>query len=487
MPYHASISLSLAYNTIVCRKRLDFRQVVPEQSYDFFHQFFLQGMSYGMMSYEWDFITENIVCNDQFHTTIGTAETFIHGMIQAGQDLNLTMQWCMPPPAIALQSIHYPSVTNARASDDFLVGDAWEVGTSSLLLWALNLAPSTDTFWTSDNGDVAATMGGCIDENCPPDHSDVGCELHTILAVMSTGPVGFSDAINQTNAERILRTCRSNDGVLLQPSKPLTTLDTTLDQRWRILQTYSGPTVDEVFAYYIVAHHLTNLPNGKIVVTVDELWPHPQVGTQWFVVKNGGGSTNSNNTSRNESTIGGVGGNGTDPCMTDGAPATECGEFVTVVDRSNDYDDDESDRIGTISLEETETDFEPTRVSIFRVCPDTGWVLLGELSKYVSVSIPYRFTNIECLDSGLLFKLHGSGGNDSETITVSAIHNGQVHVQTIKITRDDDEEEDEEEGIEGRFRRQRDENEEVVIIGRFSSSSSSSSSLSGVSSSSLLR
>ena len=38
------------------------------------------------------------------------------------------------------------------------------------------------------------------------------------------GPVGFSDAIGQTNASLIRRTCNAN-GTLLKPSKPLTTID----------------------------------------------------------------------------------------------------------------------------------------------------------------------------------------------------------------------------------------------------------------------
>ena len=41
---------------------------------------------------------------------------------------------------------------------------------------------------------------------------------------MSMGPVGFSDALGQTDAVLINRTCRA-DGLLLKPSKPLTTID----------------------------------------------------------------------------------------------------------------------------------------------------------------------------------------------------------------------------------------------------------------------
>ena len=45
-----------------------------------------------------------------------------------------------------------------------------------------------------------------------------------MLVVLHSGPVGFSDAIGQTNASLIRRTCNAN-GTLLKPSKPLTTID----------------------------------------------------------------------------------------------------------------------------------------------------------------------------------------------------------------------------------------------------------------------
>jgi hypothetical protein len=44
---------------------------------------------------------------------------------------------------------------------------------------------------------------------------------------LCAGPVGFSDAIGQTNATLIRRTCTTN-GTLLKPSKPLTTIDRLL-------------------------------------------------------------------------------------------------------------------------------------------------------------------------------------------------------------------------------------------------------------------
>jgi hypothetical protein len=424
--------------TTAC-KVFDFLQISPGQSYDFYHYLFQQGTTYGMTSFEIDFVNQILNCVPEFQSRVQTAEDVFNGMALAADHLNQTMQWCSSTPAAVLQSLNYPSVTNMRASVDYITGDSWDIGLSSLFLWAVNIAPSTDTFWTSDNGDVATIMGGCDERGgCPEDHNDSGCELHTILAVMSTGPVGFSDALNKTNAQRILRTCRA-DGTLLQPNKPLTTMDRHLGQPWRVLQSYSGPLCSGptpsaprlhaypvVWVYYVVAHQLQVLPNYQISVELDELWPRPKLHSQWFVIWNGGGDGRQLD-------------NTTSACLTNGAPAESCGVFVTVG----------SDN-GSFSLPEAQGGYHATRVSLFPACPtvpnlsdpsESGWVLLGELSKYVSVS-NRRFSAIECVgdDDGdghvLKFRLKGVLG---EVVTISAIYMDQVYVQPISICEDNPE------------------------------------------------
>ena len=46
---HPILPLTLLHIAVklVCRQRLDFRQVVPEESYEFFTKFFRTGISYG--------------------------------------------------------------------------------------------------------------------------------------------------------------------------------------------------------------------------------------------------------------------------------------------------------------------------------------------------------------------------------------------------------------------------------------------------------
>ena len=76
---------------------------------------------------------------------------------------------------------------------DFYYGRAWDVGKGSLLTWALGVKPSKDTFWTTDQRDIAVALGGCPSSGgCPDDHTDAGAELHTLLATMTTGALNTS-------------------------------------------------------------------------------------------------------------------------------------------------------------------------------------------------------------------------------------------------------------------------------------------------------
>ena len=201
----------------------------PDTAEEFYTDFMSIGLGYGMASFEPDFMQQNFACVKEFVSNVSASPAWLRGMGTAALKLNLPVQFCMATPTDLLEAVSLPAVTNFRASNDFFYGTSWDLGLSSLLIWALGSKPSKDTFWTSDNGgpQAAAAAGGCPGSGCPADHCDSGYELHTLLAVMATGPVGFSDALGQTNVTRILQTCTQN-GTLLQPSKAATAIDATL-------------------------------------------------------------------------------------------------------------------------------------------------------------------------------------------------------------------------------------------------------------------
>ena len=196
-------------------------------------------------------------------------------MADAALAKDLAVQWCYATPTDVLAALEMPAVTNFRVSNDFCYGNSWDVGISSLIVWAGGAFPSKDTLWTSDNKRYA--VPGC---NWTPDHEEPAAELHVVVALMSTGPVGISDGYGMTNVELAKRMI-SKDGTILKPSKPLTTVDSSIAKQSssggggstsssssssattnfaqapqgeaQVYSTYSGASLDEVSAHYFVS------------------------------------------------------------------------------------------------------------------------------------------------------------------------------------------------------------------------------------------
>merc|ERR1712100_424366 len=92
-----------------------------------------------------------------------------------------------------MQSLEFPSVTNARASNDG--GRPYTTqGSANMLLWALDLRPFKDNALTKIHNEVVGS-------------------------VLSMGQVGIGDALEASDFDAIKRSCRS-DGVILHPSRP---------------------------------------------------------------------------------------------------------------------------------------------------------------------------------------------------------------------------------------------------------------------------
>jgi hypothetical protein len=66
------------------------------------------------------------------------------GMAGAGLAMSppVPIQFCMATPYELMESTKHPTVTNFRASNDFFYGSSFNIGASSLLIWALGAAPS---------------------------------------------------------------------------------------------------------------------------------------------------------------------------------------------------------------------------------------------------------------------------------------------------------------------------------------------------------
>ena len=195
------------------------------------------------------------------------------GQASAAADRGFPIQWCFATPYLVMWTLNAPAVTNFRVSLDFYYGGSWDIGTSSMIVWAMGAAPSKDTFWSSDNGNQSTTRDACDKTGCPPDHSTPAAELHTMLTTFSTGPVGFSDAPGETDAVLLARTCDSA-GNLLQPSRPIIAIDSSQDvtpgasPAGYVLGTHTD--IDgSPSAWYLLAHQIT----VPFVPRALDVWP----------------------------------------------------------------------------------------------------------------------------------------------------------------------------------------------------------------------
>ena len=274
----------------------------------------------------------------------------------------------------------------------------------NIFLQAVNAAPSKDTLWTTDNGKFE--VPGCA---WTPDHEEPAAELHVVIALMTTGPVGISDLVGKTNAFLAKKTI-AQDGTLLKPSKPLTSVDSALAAAMgdrvltqaphagppgHVYSTYTGASIDAVTAWYFVSFKMTDTYG----LVGSDFYPTQPAGTK-FVYRafdNGAGCTN---------------GRPANACVT---PGGSTGPVFTAP---------KSDMTNVTGG----TDYKPVVTTVWPLC-SSGAVFLGELSKYVAVS-PQRFSDVACTGTGVTSKVHGTPG---EGVVVYSITGGQVVVQTVQV------------------------------------------------------
>ena len=289
-------------------------------------------------------------------------------------------------------------------------------GTSSLIVWAAGGAPSKDTFWTTDNGNQSTTRGGCDKTGCPPDHSNAGAELHTMLALFSTGPMGFSDAPGETDAVLLSRVCDSN-GTLLQPSRPITSVDSTFDvtpgaapQGGYVLGTHTtlydaASGTGMTAANYILSHQLSS----NFTLRGIDVWPPLAVAQPYVLVD-----------WRKLLACSSKGGASAAACGVSNvtAPPSGSGTFAVIPSLPNGTDP-----------------FTATLTLIIPVCPAAGGglgaALLGEPGKFATISVRRFVSAPVCTPRGLSFVVSGQPG---ETFLLAALASGAQSVSVVSAT-----------------------------------------------------
>ena len=220
-----------------------------------------------------------------------------------------------------------------------------------------------------------------------------------IIATLSTGPVILADKAGETNTTLVWRSARS-DGLILQPDKPATSIDATFQN---VFSQNAAPTLHgHIWSTHVAVESKVNgelMWHYLLSIDVNESW---QLSEGDFFP-------------RLDSHLGWVGRRWHDhhwptPCV-HGRAAVSSGCLLSP----------------TISAEEHLPKIlndrpimvanDSHRFDLLQLSPvlKNGWVLLGEVNKYVSVS-SRRFTQVSMISGGMRVEVAGSPGEEIHII-----------------------------------------------------------------------
>ena len=286
----------------------------------------------------------------------------------------------MTLPSDLMQSLEMTAFTNFRASGDYAGTTNFDIGGASLLGWALGLRPSKDNFWTSrPTSQVVTGKPWPVSANPGSD-----CELNAMIATLSTGPLGIADKAGHTNKTIVLRAVRC-DGLIIQPDRPATFIEGMFDSHtglypnshiWASHSTLSGSV-----HYYVLSIDVLQQPYQ---MQDADLYPTPMSNGSFVAYRWG-----------------------TAKCH-DGAPAVHSGcvtpaKWMPVL---------HNDR-GIAVANDTHV------FDLHQLSPvlSNGWVLLGDLDRYIAASRK-RFAAVQVGATSLELSVVGAPG---EQIHVTAL------------------------------------------------------------------
>eukprot|EP01117_Protostelium_nocturnum_P005067 TRINITY_DN1833_c0_g1_i1.p1 TRINITY_DN1833_c0_g1~~TRINITY_DN1833_c0_g1_i1.p1 ORF type:complete len:782 (+),score=207.18 TRINITY_DN1833_c0_g1_i1:2854-5199(+) len=231
------------------------------QQEEFFFSLFESTKGWGLSVYEQDWLIDQFSNMNYTRENLHVGQNWLTSMGNAAKRAKLNIQYCMPLPADFMQSTESLAVSQMRVSDDNYPGSPnWRLGVPSMISWSLGVAPFKDVFWTTSIQEGNGYNKGFGAEPNP--------ELHSIISTLTAGPVGFGDKIGSTNTTILFRMCNT-EGKLLQPTRPITALDSTYLHAFgspysHVYGTYSDH--DSVRTWYLLS---TDLKAPYTVFTKD--------------------------------------------------------------------------------------------------------------------------------------------------------------------------------------------------------------------------
>ena len=376
--------------------RFEDEYVVPEQSRQFYEGLFAQGKAQKQVAFEIDYLSRYASIITQRSSLTGASQ-WLKGMADAAAAAHLPIQYCMQYPRHILESALHPAVTQARASTDYDSPlNFFDYGHIALLNVALDLAPSKDNFRTQL----------CTECNFG---SRTNNELEAMLACHSRGPVGISDGPGQTDVDLVRRMITSKTGTILRPSRSMFAIDAhyaknasrrpdgevwsshTLLNLSLASESASAPTAQPVMTHFILA--VGNKDSSGAGYTLQrsdlKLSSHAPYLVRRFSKDPSSGCTENAVASLCASTW----------LPTSGAPHL-------ALQRQNQSD--------AQTWNNASRPFTHELWGVYPVLGD-GFVLLGELDKFVGVSVT-RFEQIALAGGTMLVTVRGDPG---EVVTVT--------------------------------------------------------------------
>jgi len=117
--------------------------VHPNHAKSYFRALMKQIKEKGAAGYEIDFMDFGYLLFKHYNAEIETAHNYLAAMNDAAVEHSLPIQYCMPLPSDLLASVQHSAVTNARASQDYQIGeDNWNIAATALLHEAVGLRSS---------------------------------------------------------------------------------------------------------------------------------------------------------------------------------------------------------------------------------------------------------------------------------------------------------------------------------------------------------
>lgn len=328
-------------------------------------------------------------------------------MHQAAAEHSLPVQYCMALPSDILSSLGKDWVTNGRGSTDYASPLGWNILESSIMFWALDLAPFKDTLWTRPDEPGSPF---------PYVHNNVHRDL--IAAAFSTAAVGVSDGLGMTDTAWLMRAVAA-DGHLLQPSRPLTTVESLLtwsmaggsgQGKGEIGQTFTatplsgaGDGSTQAMTFYVLG---VDVQPPYSLVEQSAFWPPPAASSAPSFVRDIGSFD-----------CGMV--SGAEPLPLATLTERECAYMLPAGGVVN-VTVDASVPGGQHGLCDAGA-ANSSACHLLQIVPllGRGWGLVGELDKLVPVS-EYRFAGVELAQNGGSFavRVRGAAG---ETVSVAAV------------------------------------------------------------------